>query len=68
MRTVSFRQMKDGTEADYLFLNRLERDYIGRLPDRILAALRAMDDGLGGYQVTRLEHSLQTATDRKSVV
>lgn len=62
MRTVSFRQMKDGTEAEYLFLHRLEREYIGRLPDRILAALRALDDGLSGYRVTRLEHSLQTAT------
>lgn len=62
MRTVSFRQMKDGTKAEYLFLNQLERDYIGRLPGRILDALRALDDGLDGYQVTRLEHSLQTAT------
>lgn len=62
MRTVSFRQMKDGTEAEYLFLGRLERDYIGRLPDRILGALGAMDDGLDGYQITRLAHSLQTAT------
>jgi predicted HD phosphohydrolase len=62
MRTVSFRQMKDGTEAEYLFLHRLEREYIARLPDRILDALRALDDGLSGYRVTRLEHSLQTAT------
>lgn len=62
MRTVSFRQMKDGTKAEYLFLNELERQYIRRLPDRILDALRALDDGLAGYQVTRLEHSLQTAT------
>jgi len=36
MRRVSFRQMKDGTEAEYLFLHRLERDYIARLPQRIL--------------------------------
>jgi predicted HD phosphohydrolase len=62
MRQVSFRQMKDGTRAEYLFLSELERNYIGRLPDRILDALRALDDGLDGYQVTRLEHSLQTAT------
>lgn len=62
MRTVSFRQMKDGTEAEYLFLHQLEREYIARLPDRILEALRALDDGLSGYRVTRLEHSLQTAT------
>jgi predicted HD phosphohydrolase len=62
MRTVSFRQMKDGTKAEYLFLGRLEREYIDRLPDRILHALAGMDDGLAGYQVTRLAHSLQTAT------
>lgn len=62
MRTVSFRQMKDGTKAEYQFLNELERQYIAQLPDRILGALRALDDGLGGYRVTRLEHSLQTAT------
>ena len=62
MRTVSFRQMKDGTRTEYLFLSRLEREYIARLPDRILHALRAMDDGLNGYRVTRLAHSLQTAT------
>jgi predicted HD phosphohydrolase len=62
MRTVSFRQMKDGTQAEYLFLSGLERDYIGRLPDRILHALRALDDGLDGYRVTRLGHSLQCAT------
>ena len=62
MRTVSFRQMKDGTKAEYLFLSQLEREHIGRLPDRILQALRDLDDGLGGYRVTRLGHSLQTAT------
>jgi predicted HD phosphohydrolase len=62
MQTVSFRQMKDGTKADYDFLARLEADYIEGLPDRILGALRALDDTLSGYQVTRLEHSLQSAT------
>ena len=62
MRTVTFRQMRDGTEAEYLFLHQLEREYIARLPDRILDALRGLDDGLSGYRVTRLEHSLQTAT------
>ena len=62
MRTVSFRQMKEGTKAEYLLLNELEREYIRQLPDRLLHALHALDDGLAGYQVTRLEHSLQTAT------
>lgn len=61
MRTVNFRQMKDGTKAEYLFLRQHELEYIRRLPERILQALRALDDGLDGYRVTRLQHSLQTA-------
>jgi predicted HD phosphohydrolase len=61
MQTVQFTQMKNGTRPEYQFLHDLEAAYIARLPDRILAALRRLDDGLGGYQVTRLEHSLQTA-------
>jgi predicted HD phosphohydrolase len=59
--TVGFTQMKDGTFEDYQLLQRLEAGYIARLPDRILDALRRLDTSLGGYQVTRLEHSLQTA-------
>lgn len=62
METVSFRRMQDGTPADYALLQRLEDEYVAGLPDRILDALRGLDDTLGGYQVTRLEHSLQTAT------
>ena len=62
MSTVSFRRMDEGTVADYQLLHRLEQDYVRALPDRILAALRELDDSLSGYQVTRLEHSLQSAT------
>jgi predicted HD phosphohydrolase len=62
METVSFTQMRDGTREDYQFLHGLERQYIAALPDRLLADLRRLDDGLGGYPVTRLEHSLQSAT------
>jgi len=62
METVAFRQMKDGTREEYELLERLEDRYIAALPDRILAALQGLDGTLGGYQVTRLEHSLQTAS------
>jgi predicted HD phosphohydrolase len=62
MIRVSFRQMKDGTQADYQLLDRLERDYAVSLPERLLQAMRKLDGSLQGYQVTRLEHSLQTAT------
>ena len=60
--TVSFTQMRDGTRADYDLLARFEHQYVAELPDRILTALRLLDGGLGGYPVSRLEHSLQSAT------
>jgi predicted HD phosphohydrolase len=62
MNTVSFRQMKDGTRADYELLERYEHEYVGALPDRILDAMRGLDESFGGYRLTRLEHCLQTAT------
>ena len=60
--TVSFHRMEDGTREDYELLERSEREYIHALPDRLLAALRKLDTGLQGYTVSRLGHSLQTAT------
>jgi hypothetical protein len=62
MKQVAFTQMKDGTAEDYQFLQALEHDYIRSLPDRLLTALEALGDSLPGYQVSRLEHSLQSAT------
>jgi predicted HD phosphohydrolase len=62
MNTVSFTQMRDGTREEYQFLRGLEHQYIAALPDRILQSLRRLDDGLAGYQVSRLTHSLQSAT------
>ncbi len=60
--TVSFTRMQDGTAADYAGLHTLERAYVAQTPDRIMAALRRLDDGLAGYRVSRYEHSLQSAT------
>jgi predicted HD phosphohydrolase len=62
MNTVSFTQMKDGSAEEYALLHRLEADYIRALPDRLLVALQRLGDSLQGYQVSRLEHSLQSAT------
>lgn len=61
-RTVSFTQMKDGTREDYLLLGEYEKAYCQALPDRLLAALRSMGHGLWGYPISRLDHSLQSAT------
>ena len=62
METVGFTRMEDGTAADYALLDRLETRYIEALPDRLLTAVRALEHSMGGYQVTRYEHSLQSAT------
>ena len=62
MHTISFTQMKDGTAEDYRFLQKLEHVYVRALPDRLLLALHRLGDSLEGYQVSRLEHSLQAAT------
>ena len=59
---MSFRRMQDGTREDYELLERYERDYVRELPDRILAALGQLEQSLGGYPVSRLDHSLQAAT------
>ena len=59
---VAFRQMSEGTREDYELLDRSERAYATGLPERVMAALRKLDDSVEGFQVTRLEHSLQAAT------
>ncbi|MEM9561899.1 MAG: HD domain-containing protein [Actinomycetota bacterium] len=60
--TVSFRAMADGTKADYELLARHEAEHAAGSVDRLLAQLAALDGSFGGYQVSRLEHSLQSAT------
>lgn len=62
MNQVEFIAMKDGTKEEYVFLQKLEHDYIRGLPDRLLASLNRLGDSLQGYRVSRLEHSLQSAT------
>jgi predicted HD phosphohydrolase len=54
--------MEDGTREDYELLERHERDYVQELPERIFAALGMLKDSLGGYALSRLDHSLQCAT------
>jgi predicted HD phosphohydrolase len=59
---VGFTAMADGTADDYALLERYESRYAAALPDRILARLAGLSDSLGGYRISRLEHSLQSAT------
>ena len=59
---VSFTSMADGTADEYALLDRYERVHAAGLADRILSSLDALTGSLGGYRITRLEHSLQSAT------
>ena len=59
---VSFTRMADGTREDYELLDHLEEEFAAGTADRVLAHLRHLSGSLSGYQVDRLEHSLQTAT------
>ena len=62
MSTVKFTKMKDGSKEDCLFLDNLEKKYIKGTADRIIKFMSSLTSTLEGYKVTRLEHSLQTAT------
>ncbi|MEL6452266.1 MAG: peptidase [Pseudomonadota bacterium] len=62
MDQVKFTAMKDGDKEDYDFLTAHEVAYTRGTADRLLTALETLDEGLSGYQITRLGHSLQSAT------
>ncbi|MEQ9259023.1 MAG: HD domain-containing protein [Roseovarius sp.] len=62
MDKVSFTQMKDGTKEDYEFLTAHEIDHTKHTAKRLMKALVELDESLSGYQITRLGHSLQSAT------
>ena len=62
MDKVSFKEMKKGTKEDYLLLDRHEKKFIKSTADRVLNFMNTLTTTLEGYQISRLEHSLQTAT------
>ena len=62
MKTVKFTEMKLGTKEEYLLLDKYEQDYINGTADRILNFMKGLTSTLEGYKISRLEHSLQTAT------
>lgn len=62
MKQVKFVQMKDGDKEDYAFLIKHEVEHTKGTADRLIKALVELDEGLSGYKITRLGHSLQSAT------
>ena len=62
MDQVKFTRMKDGDREDYEFLTAHEIEYTKGTAGRLLKALVELDESLSGYQITRLGHSVQSAT------
>jgi len=58
---VRFTAMEDGTQADYDLVFAHDAANAAKQADRVLEWLRQMD-GDSPYQISRLEHCLQTAT------
>ena len=60
---VAFTQMKDGSKQDYELLRDYEHEYCRQTADRLIETLaRQGQAGLEGYQVSRLDHALQSAS------
>ena len=59
---AKFRAMTEGSAADWAAIGLAGQSYRKELPDRMLAHLRMLEADSGGFPVTRLEHSLQTAS------
>ncbi len=59
---AKFNAMTAGTQEDWMAIGAAGQAYRKELPDRMLAHLRMLEADSGGFPVTRLEHSLQTAT------
>ena len=62
MKKVSFTEMKKGTKEDYVFLDEHEKAYVNQTAERIIKFMSSLTKTLEGYQISRLEHSLQSAT------
>ncbi len=59
---AQFTSMEHGTADDWVAISLDFIDFARGLTDRVLAHLRLLDGGEGGFAVDRLTHSLQTAT------
>ncbi|TAJ72105.1 MAG: HD domain-containing protein [Phenylobacterium sp.] len=59
---ATFTAMTEGTQADWAAIVRTGMAHQGEHVDRILSHLKLLGGDYGGFNVDRLEHSLQTAT------
>ena len=62
MEKVSFAHMKHGTAEDYRIIGEASAQLGGALADDLLELLQQTERAEMGFKVSRLEHSLQSAT------
>jgi predicted HD phosphohydrolase len=62
MADTTFTRMQDASREDYQVIGRHSLEFFAGLPDRILRHLELLEGDTGGYAVSRLTHSLQTAS------
>ncbi|HVY06410.1 MAG TPA: HD domain-containing protein [Burkholderiales bacterium] len=58
----NFNSMKESTKADWDIIVTRHQPYAAELADRVMSHLKMLGDDNGGFAVTRLQHSLLTAT------
>lgn len=62
VKRVSFTKMKEGTPEDFQLIRDNDLETNKNLAFRIINHLRLLEDDDGAYQISRLDHCLQTAT------
>src|ERR1700712_1053219 len=59
---ATYRTMAEGTAEDYALIHRAEEANNAGLVPRVLGLVEALADGEQAYPISRLDHSLQSAT------
>jgi predicted HD phosphohydrolase len=59
---ATFARMQDSTAQDYEIITARYAEHLEQHADAVLAAMRLLGEGDAGYAVSRLEHSLQSAS------
>ena len=59
---ATFTRMEDSTAADWKAIGGEFMQFASKLPDRVIAHLRLLENDYGGFPVDRYTHCLQTAT------
>jgi predicted HD phosphohydrolase len=61
-KSASFKSFAESTQRDWNVIMATRQEFIGGLPDQLLAHLQLLRGEANGFPVDRLEHTLQTTT------